>query len=243
MGLYQAAQLLYDWNPRPGVVIEVGAHDGGGWSQGLEDHGWTAICLEPHPHWFQVLRKNRPKAILCNAAASNRNGRAQLLMTKEGICSSIEPGIEHVIREVYHNYTVEGYEDVPCTTLDSLFGTLMHYLKPGIDAVIIDTEGHELAVLEGFDLKRWRPRLLMVEQLPFNQLAGMMKVRSVDKLIEEAGYMLVGHTGPDSFYAWQSSDIAYWEGQLEKRWFGTSKPDARIVMGRYRRRVESRRIQ
>jgi hypothetical protein len=37
-----------------------------------------------------------------------------------------------------------------------------------IDYVSIDVEGHEIAVLEGFDLKHWRPRLLVVEDLAMN---------------------------------------------------------------------------
>ena len=32
-----------------------------------------------------------------------------------------------------------------------------------IDFVSIDVEGHEVEVLSGFDLARWRPRLILVE--------------------------------------------------------------------------------
>ena len=45
------------------------------------------------------------------------------------------------------------------TTLDAL----LEGHTGGIDFVVLDLEGHELAALEGFDLERWRPSVLLVE--------------------------------------------------------------------------------
>jgi FkbM family methyltransferase len=196
------------------------------------------------------MRKNRPKAILCNAAASNRNGRAQLLACKDGRFSSIEPGYDCILKDVYSSESVEGYIDVPCTTLDTLLGLIPHYAQYGIDLVVIDTEGHDLAVLQGFDLKKWRPRLLLIEQAPFNQLAGQDKIRAVDKYMVDASYVYLGHSGPDSYYAWKASDIIYWQGDevthdgkaLVHRWFGEEEDDARILLARQRQAAESKRV-
>ena len=48
---------------------------------------------------------------------------------------------------------------VEVTTLDAL----LEGHTGGIDFVVLDLEGHELAALEGFDLERWRPSVLLVE--------------------------------------------------------------------------------
>jgi len=48
---------------------------------------------------------------------------------------------------------------VPVRTLDEL---LVDHVGD-VDLVVLDVEGAELAVLEGFSLGRWRPRALLIE--------------------------------------------------------------------------------
>jgi Methyltransferase FkbM domain len=51
--------------------------------------------------------------------------------------------------------------NVPIRTLDSILaeaGT-----PHGFDFLSIDVEGHEIEVLRGFDIARWRPRLILLE--------------------------------------------------------------------------------
>lgn len=219
MVLYMDARSLREWHPGPGVAVEVGAHNGKGWTFTLEYEGWTVICLEPHPDYFRELCGNRPGAINCCVAASDKTGFASMLLTREGICSSLELGVGDVIREVYNDYHIMGHKEVPCTTLDDLFSTHRAILAGGIDVIVVDTEGHDLAVLRGLDLKRWQPRLLIVEQLPQNQVAGLAKVEAVDELMAEAGYTLAGQEGADSFYARDDADVEWWRGQVGQRWF------------------------
>jgi FkbM family methyltransferase len=69
-------------------------------------------------------------------------------------------------------------ETVEVTTLDAV---LEGHTGP-IDFVVLDLEGHELPALEGFDLDRWQPRVLLVEN------NGADGVRS---LLERRGYAFV----------------------------------------------------
>ena len=48
---------------------------------------------------------------------------------------------------------------MPVRTLDEL---LVDHVGD-VDLVVLDVEGAELAVLEGFSLGRWRPRALLIE--------------------------------------------------------------------------------
>ena len=61
-----------------------------------------------------------------------------------------------------------------------------------IDFVSIDVEGHEVEILRGFDLARWRPRLLLVEDhvtdLPTH------------RFLTRAGYRLIQRTGLNGRY-------------------------------------------
>jgi len=59
--------------------------------------------------------------------------------------------------------------------------------------VSIDVEGHEVEVLAGFDLARWRPRLLLIEDV----------VQSLDlhRHLVARGYRWIRRTGINSWYA------------------------------------------
>ena len=54
-----------------------------------------------------------------------------------------------------------GRISVPVTTLDAFLAD--HRIPPGFDLLGVDVEGYEAEVFAGFDLARWRPRMLIVE--------------------------------------------------------------------------------
>jgi hypothetical protein len=72
--------------------------------------------------------------------------------------STVEPDVAK--RHESDGKTVERFE-IEFRTLDSIVEA-GHPNQP-IDFVSIDVEGHELQVLQGFDLSRWRPKVLLVE--------------------------------------------------------------------------------
>ncbi len=80
-------------------------------------------------------------------------------------------------------------EEVEVVTVDSILEqvNLQH-----IDFVSIDTEGTELDVLQGFNIKRYRPSLILLED----------KVNSLDKhfYLMSKGYKLVRRTDLNSWY-------------------------------------------
>jgi hypothetical protein len=80
--------------------------------------------------------------------------------------------------------------EVPARTLDDI---LEEAKAPApIDFVSIDVEGHEVEVLKGFDLRRWQPRLLLIE----DQVSNLDTHRFVTGL----GYRLIRRTGLNGWY-------------------------------------------
>ena len=76
-----------------------------------------------------------------------------------------------------------------------------------IDFVSIDVEGHEVEVLSGFDLARWRPRLLLVEDHVTNL--------ATHRYLTRAGYRLIRRTGPNGWYVPQDAaprvGLGWWQ--------------------------------
>jgi hypothetical protein len=75
-------------------------------------------------------------------------------------------------------------------TLDSL---LVEARAPQpIDLLSLDVEGHEIEVLSGFDMARWRPRLILLE----DHVGNLRKHRHMRR----AGYRLIRRTGLNAWY-------------------------------------------
>src|SRR5262249_44599245 len=100
----------------------------------------------------------------------------------------------------------EGVIEVPVTTLDQV---LIDAQAPApLDLLSIDVEGHEIDVLDGFDMARWRPRLILIEDL-------VMNLRLHCYLCGR-GYKWMRRTGLNSWYVPAAAPTKVnWEGRLQ----------------------------
>jgi hypothetical protein len=88
--------------------------------------------------------------------------------------------------------------DVPVRTLDEI---LCEARAPiGFELLSIDVEGHELEVLSGLDLARWRPRLVLLE----DHVGNLKKHR----FLRSAGYRLIRRFENNGWYVPRHEAIA-----------------------------------
>jgi len=171
-----------DWK-QGGFFVEFGATDGvllsNSWL--LERHfGWKGICAEPNPKLFERLQMNR-SCTLSPACVYRTSGE-----TMSFILADAYGGLEEFGREDQHIGTRDAYVAVGNTiqvTTTSLLDLLRQNDAPEvIDYLSIDTEGSELAILEGFDWGSYQIRCISVEH-------NFTKQReSIRKLLERQGY-------------------------------------------------------
>jgi FkbM family methyltransferase len=171
---------------RTGFFVEVGANapQQGSQSWQFERAGWRGVLVEPQPDLAERLRQSRRAHVVAAACSSPENAGTTMTLHVLGPHSSLNP--ELAVTGVVAQSTV----DVPVRTLDEI---LEQASAPApIDFVSIDVEGHEIEVLSGFDLKRWRPRLLLVEDHVTNL--------ATHRFLTRAGYRLIRRTGPNGWY-------------------------------------------
>jgi FkbM family methyltransferase len=150
---------------RHGFFIDVGAFDGIYLSNTyfFEQLGWTGICVEAFPTYFNLCVRNRPRSKCHNVACVDADrGLVDFRVERGGLFSGIAVD-EQAVAGFYRDNSVpfDGFRSikVPTSSLDAL-------LPEGtgeIDFVSIDVEKAELRVLAGFDLDRRRPRILVIE--------------------------------------------------------------------------------
>ena len=135
-----------------GYFVDIGANDPRDGSQTwpFEQLGWAGVLVEPQHDLAERLRQERRAKVYAVACSSPKNSGKSATLNLAGIHTSLDPDFFVAgMRPV-------GTSNVLLRTLDEI---LIDAKAPApLDFVSIDVEGHELEVLEGFDLDRWRPR-------------------------------------------------------------------------------------
>ncbi|HXW23377.1 MAG TPA: FkbM family methyltransferase [Xanthobacteraceae bacterium] len=169
-----------------GYFVEVGANDPQYLSQTwhLERRGWTGVLVEPQPDLAAELVRRRSAKVYPVACSSPRHSGRAMTLHLAGIHSSFDPDLN------ISTERAEGTVEVPVRTLDEI---LVDAGAPApIDFLSIDVEGHEIEALDGFDFARWRPRLILIEDLAMNL--------DVHRCLTAHGYKWMRRTGLNSWY-------------------------------------------
>jgi FkbM family methyltransferase len=177
-----------------GYYVEVGANDPRARSQTwhLEQRGWTGVLIEPQPDLAARLRAERKGEVFAVACSSPAKAGQELPLHVAGPLSSLDR------RSMAPGATPETSIRVPVRTLDSI---LEQAGSPAaFDFLSIDVEGHEIEVLQGFDLVRWRPRLIMIE----DHVADLSKHR----YLNAAGYRIIRRYENNGWYVPNDSPVA-----------------------------------
>jgi FkbM family methyltransferase len=207
-----------------GYFVEVGANDPEQWSQSfhLERKGWRGIVVEPQPELAEKLRQRRSAKVYAVACSGPEQSGRHMTLYLAGGLSSFDPNLKVATARP------EGAIDVPLKTLDEI---LVDAGAPApLDFLAIDVEGHEIEVLRGLDLARWRPRLLLVE----DHVLGL----DLHRFIAARGYKWIRRTDINSWYVpaeapWRVDALGRWQF-FRKYYLGTPVRRLRDAVRRVR---------
>ena len=192
---------------REGFYVDIGAAHPTELSvtRHFYDLGWSGINVEPIASCHALFERERPRDVNLNVAVGAAAGQATFHeATDNPAVSTMDPqqaAALHASGQRVATYTV------PVVTADSIFES--HGLdRRRVDFLKIDVEGAEAEVLRGLDLRRFRPRVLVVEAIAsagsFPGWAQLGTLRSMHEAWEprvlEAGYRFAHFDGISRFY-------------------------------------------
>jgi FkbM family methyltransferase len=142
-----------------GFFIEAGAFDGYHLSvtYALEAMGWNGLLVEAIPDRYRDCQARRPNSRVVNAVLSpdGATGVAEfIVMQDQAFSYSLTPE-----RKAAPIAGQDKAVTIPRATLNQL---LADHHGP-IDLALLDLEGDEVSALRGFDLARFRPRVMIIE--------------------------------------------------------------------------------
>ena len=177
-----------------GFFVDIGANDptaiiSQSWH--LEDQlQWRGILIEPNPIFAQMCQDQRPLARSFACACVDDESVRELTLyipIRNGREMDVHAGIDKNIDDF--NYSQHKEIRVPARTLNSI---LKEVGTNAIDLLSIDVEGAELEVLKGFDLKRYKPSLILLEDKHL--------YLTKHHYLKRHGYRLVKRTGFNFWY-------------------------------------------
>ena len=196
-----------------GFYVDVGANDPDidNVTRVFYERGWSGINIEPLSANSVELRRKRPRDVNLEIAAGE----------EEGAITFYEIGKWHGYSTTDAALAAQHRKDglavvehkVPVRKLSAILDE--HAAGQVIEFLKIDVEGTELSVLRGADLRRHRPKIIVLESKMPVTINMVDRVDEVPDRVEEysdflapLGYHFVYHDGLNSFFiAEESRDL------------------------------------
>lgn len=170
-----------------GVCLEVGGADGIDQSNSLHlerRYNWRSYLVEPVTDQFNLLRKYRKDAVSQRCAFVSYDSYA----SKKNIEIKLNTLLSTILIEE-SNSESEKTELVPTNTLDNFF--IDHGIRH-LDLLILDVEGYEIQVLEGYKRDQSVINFMLVEAWDFETFDSYAKSRN---------WKFIKHIGTDHLYS------------------------------------------
>jgi FkbM family methyltransferase len=182
-------------NVKKGFYIDVGAYDPeiDSVTKAFYDMGWSGINIEPIPSLYERFVEKRPRDINLQIVANDSDGIIK-------INEILNTGLSTVIEKIATRHVKDGgfkrvRIEVKAKTLTSICSDLnienIHFLK-------IDVEGSEKKVLDGFDLNRFRPWVILIEAT--EPLSQNLNHEKWEFLLLNSAYVYAYFDGLNRFY-------------------------------------------
>jgi FkbM family methyltransferase len=145
-----------------GFYVDVGAADPVNISvtKSFYDRGWCGINIEPHPDLFEMLTTDRALDVNLNCGAGSSEGNASFFQLAIKEWSSFDVAVRDQAK-------IRGEEVLEGTIRIRSLNDILERHSNGraVDFIKIDVEGWEREVLQGLDLRRFRPTVILIEAI------------------------------------------------------------------------------
>jgi FkbM family methyltransferase len=137
----------------------------------------------------KTCQTNRPNSIVIQAALGPDQSQGEVEFTCADMLSFLQPNEKHLKRCEREKCDLRKVK-VPFRSLNSL----LEGQSETVDFFSLDVEGMEIEVLRGFDLERFKPKLMTIEH------QGDARDAMVAKYLAQRGYEAVAKKGCNVFY-------------------------------------------
>jgi FkbM family methyltransferase len=177
-----------------GTYLECGAFDGERYSLTyiFEAAGWKGVLVEALPDLYANCVAKRPGSTVINAACSRKGskGTAEFLALDQGDIGFSTSRLSESPLSGVKSMKKAAKVTVPLMTMDDA----LKDWNGKIDFAVLDVEGSELDLLDGFDLDRFGVRALVIEDHSYGSDSALRTH------MRGRGYEFVSRVGRNDLY-------------------------------------------
>lgn len=179
--------------------IEIGANDGITFDplyKFIRKFNWKGILVEPHPYYFDQLKKNyqglrNKKISFANVALAEKSGKREFFyfdvsgLTKKEynfykcICSLDQSHLEK-LKSQNPKLKIKSTEVVTTTLMQLIEGNSLQ----DVDLVMIDAEGKDYEIIRSIDFTKINPKIIYYEHFHIEDT----QKESLSRLLTSHGY-------------------------------------------------------
>lgn len=143
-------------NKKKGIYIDVGCHHpfSNNNTYLLYKRGWTGINIDLDFNCIEMFNYFRKHDLNIQAAVSNKQAEVDLFFFHN------RSAINTLSKKASSNF--KELRKIKTQTLNEIIEN-SKFMNHEIDYLSIDVEGHELNVIKGLDLKKYKPKLIILE--------------------------------------------------------------------------------
>ncbi len=198
---YKAIESFIDFNN--GIYFEIGALDGYFSSPSYSlsvKRNWQGVMVDGNENFLDLIRLYRPKDEIVHAACTS-----DIIAKKNNTCNFID--LHHSGEIYFSNDQIDKYskekirelgnkiikKNVPLTTVTKIIEKSKIIKNNFIDLFILDVEGHEMEVLEGYNFSKIHTKYFLIESRTDNE---RMKI---NEFMKKNDYNCVGQTSSTDY--------------------------------------------
>jgi len=179
---------------RKGLYIDIGGNHPirGSNTYQLYRKGWGGLVVEPIERFYTKQRRVRPRDIQVNAAVGSSAGELTFYEMIPSVLSTCDADVAKEVLSMGRGRLLREYS-VRVATVAELYRT--HMAPRPISLLCIDTEGHDLAVLQGVDWTTVHPEIVICEANEMDQ------EREISRFLALYGYHCLKSLGGSLIFA------------------------------------------
>lgn len=169
------------------------------------EHGSKGVCIEPDPKLFQNFKSARTRDVVINAGIGlKEEGEADFYVfpdSANGLGTFSKKDAEYWGEVGMHGIGKIKYEKVikvKLIPINSIFRE--HFNDTAPDFITLDVEGLDEEILRSMDFAKYRPKLICVETLEYDENKKGFKNSSVIEFLESNGYAVYADTRVNTIF-------------------------------------------
>ncbi len=164
--------------------------------------GAVGVCVEPIPSIAEMLSKERPRDNVLQVAIAGEAGSRDFFVIEPSTLSTFDVAAKDRALKT-PNALLKDTIRVSVMSVNQLFE---QFGTP--DLLCVDIEGGDIELLKGWDVARYRPPIVCVEDIEYCHEKSEKKQLGVTDYLEKNGYMKFADTYINTILV----DKAVWEG-------------------------------